>query len=138
MRSIDIHSIIDVRRAISPQAVADNTPLVSAIIDRQGFEALEFVIATGTLSDADATFAALVEEGDVSTLTDAAAVSDKDLLGTEAKASFTHADSDKVFRIGYRGYKRYVRLTITPSGNAASALISAIAVLGGPHLAPVA
>lgn len=138
MRSIDLHSIIDVRRAISPQAVADDTPLVSAVIDRQGFEALEFVISTGTLSDADATFTALVEEGDVATLTDAAAVSDGDLLGSEAAASFDHGDGDSVFKIGYRGYKRYVRLTITPSGNTASALISAIAVLGGPRLAPIA
>lgn len=44
----DLHSNIDVRRAISPISVADNTAQVGQIIDRVGFEVLEFLIATGT------------------------------------------------------------------------------------------
>ncbi|MFI5330044.1 MAG: hypothetical protein ACHQ2F_03270 [Desulfobaccales bacterium] len=137
MRAIDLHNMIDVRHAISPQVATNNTALVSAIIDRQGFDALEFAIATGTLADADATFTALVEDGDDPALGDNGAVAAADLLGTEAGASFTFADDDKAFKIGYRGNKRYVRLTITPANNTGNAPISALAILGGPKLAPV-
>jgi hypothetical protein len=111
---------------------------VSQIIDRQGFDALEFLILSGSLADADVTFTALVEEGDAANLSDAAAVADADLLGTETAASFTFSDDDKVFKIGYRGSKRYVRLTITPANNASAALLAAVAVLGHPANAPTA
>lgn len=137
MRQIDLHNVIDVRLAISPQVVANDTALVSEIIDRAGFDALEFAIATGDLADADAIFTVLVEDGDDPALTDAAPVADGGLLGTEAAASFTFADDDSAFKIGYRGNKRYVRLTITPANNTGNAAISALAILGGPHLAPV-
>lgn len=137
MRAIDMHSVIDVRPAISPQVATNNTALVSAIIDRKGFDALEFVIATGDIADADATFTALVEDGDDPALADNAAVADEGLLGTESEASFRYDDDDSAFKIGYRGNKRYVRLTITPANNTGNAAISAMAILGGPHLAPV-
>lgn len=134
----DMHSNIQQKRAISPVVVTDNTAQVSQIIDRSGFETLEFIIATGTLADADATFTVLVEDGDNSSLTDAAAVDDKYLLGTEALASFDYSKDDATFRIGYTGYKRYVRLTITPANNTGNAPLAAVAILGAPKLAPVA
>lgn len=132
----DLHNNIHVKRAISPVSVADNTAVVSQIIDRQGYESLEFVIATGSLADADATFTALVEHGDAANLSDAAAVPDAGLLGTEALASFVFSDDDKVRKIGYVADKRYVRLTITPAANASAALLSAVAILGHPAIAP--
>jgi hypothetical protein len=134
----DLHNNIAPKRAISPVSVSDNTAQVSQIIDRQGFDALEFLILSGSLADADVTFTALVEEGDAANLSDAAAVADADLLGTETAASFTFSDDDKVFKIGYRGSKRYVRLTITPANNASAALLAAVAVLGHPANAPTA
>lgn len=134
----DLHNNLEVRRAISPVDGGGDTPLVSQIIDCSGFSGLEFVIATGTLADAGATFTVLVEDGDAANLSDAAAVADSKLLGTEANASFTQATDDGVKKIGYIGAKRYVRLTITPSGNASSDPISAVAILGFPHVAPVA
>lgn len=134
----DLHNNIAPKRVISPVSVADNTAQVGQIIDRQGFRALEYVILTGSLSDADATFTVLLEEGDASNLSDAAAVADADLLGTEALASFTFAADDKVFKLGYKGNKRYTRLTITPAANASAALLAAVAILGDPQLAPTA
>lgn len=134
----DLHNNIAPKRVISPVSVADNTAQVGQIIDRQGFQALEYVILTGSLSDADATFTVLLEEGDASNLSDAAAVADADLLGTEALASFTFAADDKVFKLGYNGNKRYTRLTITPAANASAALLAAVAILGDPQLAPTA
>lgn len=134
----DLHNRINVKRVLSPVSVADNTAQVGQIIDRQGFESLEYIIAAGSLADADATFTVLLEEGDSATLTDAAAVADADLLGTEALASFTYADDDKVFKLGYRGNKRYTRLTITPANNTSAALVAAVAVLGGAANTPTA
>ncbi len=125
----DKHNEYEVRRALSPVSVGDNTAQVSQIIDLQSALSLEFYIAIGSVADADATFAVLVEHGDVSNLSDASAVADADLLGTEADAGFTFSSDDSVKKIGYKGIKRYVRLTITPSGNASAALIAAVAVL---------
>lgn len=132
----DLHNNIHIKRAISPVSVADNTPAVSQIIDIAGYESLEFVIATGSIGDSSATFTALVEHGATSNLSDAASVDDTQLLGTEAQASFAQGDDDKVFKIGYIGGKRYVRLTVTPANNGTAALIAAVAVLGHPHNAP--
>ena len=77
----DLHNNIHPRRGISPAAaVADNTPFVSQIVDLAGYDAAEFVILTGALADADATFATLVEHGDAANLSDAAAVPDPSVL----------------------------------------------------------
>lgn len=134
----DLFNSINPKRAISPVSVGDNTAQVSQIIDRQGFDSVTFVIASGSLADADATFAVTIDEGNQSNLSDASAVAAADLLGTTALASFTFSDDDKVFKLGYRGYKRYVRITITPTGNASAALLSAVAILGHPALTPTA
>jgi hypothetical protein len=135
----DLHDNLKVSRAISPVSGAgDTTAQVSQIIDTQGYNSLEFLIATGTLSDVDATFTVLVEDGDVSTLSDNAAVVDAQLLGLESEASFIFSDDDKVKKIGYIGGKRYVRLTITPAANTGAWLIAAIAIQGHPTKAPVA
>jgi hypothetical protein len=134
----DLHNNINVKRAISPVSVSDTTAQVGQIIDRQGYGSLEYIIATGSLADSDATFAVLLEEGDASNLSDAAAVADADLLGTEAQASFTFDDDNKVFKLGYKGHKRYTRLTITPANNSSAAVLSAVAVLGHPSVAPTA
>src|SRR4051812_33066659 len=88
-----------IRPLIEPKAaIVDNTATVSSIIDCQGYDAVTLVIVTGTDADADATFTALLEEGDVSNLSDNAAVADADMVtmtaGTlpEAAASYTFAD----------------------------------------------
>lgn len=137
----DLHNNIDVKRVISPTTSSDTTALVGQIIDRQGFNSLEYVIATGSIGDADATFAVLLEEGDAANLSDAAAVADADLLGTEALAGFQFDDDNECRKLGYKGGKRYTRLTITPTGNSGTpsgALIAAVAVLGDPAVTPTA
>ena len=135
----DIHNNLHVRRGISPAAaVVDNTPFVSQIADLLGYEAAEFIILTGALADADATFTTLVEHGDAANLSDAAAVPDDQLIGLESQASFTFADDDKVFNIGYRGPKRYTRVTVTPAANTGNAFIAGVWVLGHPRNRPTA
>lgn len=124
-------------RAISPAAaVTDNTAIVSQIIDTKGYNALTFLILFGAIADADMTMTFLVEDGDDSGLSDAAAVSDDQLVGTEVLAAGRY-DSDNLTRkIGYVGDKRYVRLTITPANNTGNLFVSAIALLGHPALLP--
>lgn len=134
----DMMNLIDVKRVLSPVSVGDNTAQVGQIIDRRGFESLTYIIATGSIADADATFTVLLEEGNVANLSDAAAVADADLIGTEALAGFQFDDDNECRKLGYTGSKRYTRLTITPSGNASAALVSAVAVLGDPTATPTA
>jgi len=133
----------DLHNKIHPSGVAvvtvtDNTAIVSGIIDMQGFNSLEFLIAAGTLADVDATFAVLVEEGDASNLSDAANVADGDLLGTEALAAFTFADDDEARKIGYKGNKRYIRCTVTPTANTGNAPIAIIPIRGNADSSPTA
>lgn len=129
-----IHPLV----ALAPAAAAitDNTAQVSAIINRSGFDSLTFLIITGTLADADATFAVTMDHGDASNLSDAAAVASTDLVGTLALAGFTFADDGETRKIGYVGLKSYVRLTITPSTNTGAAPMAVIALLGNPSRGP--
>jgi len=123
---------------IAPVAArTDNTAIVSAIIDTLGYNSLTLLLVTGTNTDANATFSVLVEDGDDSSLNDNAAVDDKYLLGTEALAGFTYADDAECRKIGYNGSKRYVRVTVTPSGNdSGNIFLAGIALLGHPYVAP--
>lgn len=133
----DLANHLEVRRAISPAAATtDNTPYVSQIIDLLGFSQLVFAINLGALADADATFAVLVEHGDAANLSDAAAVPDASLTGTEASAGFDFSADNKVRKIGYVGSKRYVRLTITPANNTGNVFLSAIVILSGGRYGP--
>jgi hypothetical protein len=52
-------------------------------------------------------------------------------MGTTAAATFDGTADNKIFKIGYRGSKRYCRLTITPASNAAAATVGAVATLNG-------
>jgi hypothetical protein len=124
--------------AIAPVTITDNTPLVGAIVSNAGFQSLTYAIQTGILADADATFAVLLEESDAADLSGSNPVADGDLLGTEALAGFTFANDGVSRKLGYIGNKGYTRLTITPTGNAGSAPVSAMAVLSHANTRPVA
>lgn len=132
----DLMNNIDVKRVISPVSVADTTAQVGQVIDGRGASSVTYLIATGSIADADATFTVLLEESDESGA-NFSAVADADLLGTEALAGFQFDDDNECRKLGYIGSKRYTRLTITPVNNASAALLSAICVLGS-QLAPTA
>ena len=136
-----MHSLyqnIQTRRGFSPAAaVTDNTAFVSEIIDMQGFLSLMWIILLGSLADTDATFTVLMEEGDDSGLSDAAAVADSDMVGTEALATFLFSGDDTTEKLEYVGSKRYVRLTITPAANSGNIFLAVAALMGNPRHAPV-
>lgn len=135
----DMHNNIKVVHAITPQAVgttgAANGKL-SAVIDRRGYSEVEFVFSSGASASAADTITPIVYESDTATSAGFAAVADADLLGTEdaQKLTLTAAGSSK---IGYRGNKRYVGIRLYGVGTA-TAIVSAVAVLGKPDRAPVA
>lgn len=134
----DLANSLAVRRMISPAAAAqtDNTAIVSQIVDLAGFQSSMIAIMAGNLADADAVFTTLLEHGDAANLSDAAAVPDSQLTGTEALASFTFADDNAVKKLGYVGPKRYLRLTITPANNTGAAIFAAVAILGSARYWP--
>ena len=134
----DLYNNIEVRRAESPIAAAqtDNTAIVTEIIDMRGFESLVFAVALGTLADAAFTTVVLIEDGDDSGLSDAAAVVDVELDPTELVMAFDQADDDQVRKMGYVGNKRYVRMTITPSDNTGNLPIAIIAILSRQSSVP--
>ncbi len=115
----DMINDLGIARGLSPAAATtDNTARVSEILDVQGKHAVGYIILIGANTDTNATFATLVEHGDLANLGDATAVDDADLVLTEVSASFEADDDDnEVRKIGYRGNKRYVRVTVTPTGN---------------------
>lgn len=126
--------------AIPPVAArTDNTAIVSSIIDTKGYDSLTWLIVTGTNTDTNATFAVTMDESDDAGMSGANAVAATDIVGTYALAGFTFADDNETRKIGYGGSKRYVRLTITPSGNdSGNIFVAAIALLACPTQRPTA
>ncbi len=133
----DSLSLMALIAAIAPVDETGTTPLVSAIVDCSDIDSLTFAIQSGVLADAGATWTTLLEHGDDAALADAAAVPDAQLVSTEALASFTQANDGVVKKLGYIGNKRYVRLTITPAGNAASGPFAVLAITS-PRRLPAA
>lgn len=134
---------MQVKRVISPVSVADNTAQVGQIIDRQGFEKLTYVLGLGSIADADATFAALLEESNDSGMAGATTVADADMVSETVgvapltAASFQFDSDNAVRKVGYKGNKRYTRLTITPAANTGAAVFGALAILEGAANQPV-
>lgn len=113
--------------------LSGTTPAAGDWMDMQGFEALTFIVATGTVTDAgDASgFSFQVEEGDDTTDAGASAVADADLIGLESALTVTADGTDDtlVGSIGYRGEKRYVRIKATGT-TGTDATVTVVAVKG--------
>lgn len=138
----DNHSNIRTRTAIKPVAIGTTgTGQTGKIIDRQGYEGVEFLISIGEITATAAVYTAVVKEGDVTgTLT---SVADADLLGTEAAAGVaagarvSGSTKNCTRRIGYVGAKRYVQINYRSTATAGT-LISATALLTHPQQKPTA
>ncbi|MEO0557385.1 MAG: hypothetical protein AAF170_04290 [Bacteroidota bacterium] len=98
-------------------------------VDTQGFESVAF---TGLIANADGTadLAITVEHSDDDSVFAAAPADDVHNETVE----IGNSDADRAFQIGYRGSKRYVRLSVTRA--AGSADVSAVAVLGHARIQP--
>jgi len=136
MSSIDLSTLIKTESAFNLQEITTNTTTAGNIIDTAGFESLDFVLLAGTITTG--VFTPVIEDGDDSGLSDAAAVADDFLIGTEVAAVISGSGaSDSTRRIGYVGKKRYVRLSEVSSGTA-SGFVAAVAIKSAPRTAPTA
>lgn len=136
MTTQDNHNVLTPAVALNIQAISSNTTTAGNIIDTQGYQSLEFVAFSATLTDGS--YTPLIEEGNAANLSDASAVADGDLLGTEAGAAFALTNDNAVTRIGYRGQKRYVRLSIVSASVTTGGTIGAVVLKGHPTTGPVA
>ncbi|WP_376959663.1 hypothetical protein ABNQ39_07070 [Azospirillum sp. A26] len=132
----DLHNNLAFVVALNTAAITSNTATIGAIIDTRGFDSLEFAIKSGTLTDG--TYTPALTEGDAPDLSDGSPVAAGDLLGTVADATFAATDDNKVKKLGYRGNKRFVRLSLVSAGAATGGTIGAVAALGHPRTVPVA
>lgn len=142
----DLHNNVVVRRVISPVAVGTTgTGKTGKIIDRQGFDGVEFVIDYGTVTATNATIVPTLLEGDVtSALTSVADADMVPVTGAEAAAALPAQASARTSgvgknvstKIGYKGVKRYVQLKLVPLVTAGPP-IAATALLFNPDVMPV-
>ena len=138
----DLHDNIKEVRVLSPIALTTTLGAGAKVIDRAGYEGVEFIVEIGTRTTTGGSITFVCKEGDVTgTLTSAA---DASLIGLEANiaipaaaalVSGTHKNAVK--RIGYIGAKRYCTLIPVPAGMT-SCIGGITAILGRPRTAPVA
>lgn len=99
-----------------------------AIVDLKGFEGAMIVCGSGALT-VDMPFQLM--HGDDAALSDAAAVPDSDLVGTEP--TLLEATDNEIKHFAYVGTKRYLRVDTTAGTGIAFAAI----IKGRPRHAPV-
>lgn len=142
----DLHSNIAFVNVLSPNGLlaADVT---SAALDLAGFNSAEFALTIGVggiTFDATNKVEFKLTECDTAGGTFTAVAAD-DVLGATVAAGgivkslvSAHATLE-VFKFGYRGYKRFLKLTADFSGtHGTGTAISCVLVKGNPNVAPVA
>lgn len=137
----DLHSNIKQVLAVNAVALGTTGAIAGAILDRQGYGGVEFVIGYGSITTTGTVVTAILKEGDVTgTLT---SVADADLIGTETLASLAAgartAGTGKELckRLGYKGTKRYLQLTLNGTGTTSVGIVWADAIMHSPSVAPV-
>jgi hypothetical protein len=124
----DIVYKIAAKQAITPavQAAAAD----GASIDTLGFNSLAFVITTGAIVGSGDFGVKLQDSDDNATFTDV----DDDQVKGEVPATLA---ASTTYKLGYIGFKRYARASLTKTGGTSIAL-AALAVLGDAADRPVA
>ncbi len=125
----DLHDNCTVETAFTQQTISSATTTAGEIIDTLNFNICEFIVQTGTITTGTS-YTVTLEEGDDSGLSDAAAVSAEETLGS---AVFIITDDDTTKRIGYIGKKRYVRMSIVSVGTVSGVMGAAVLLAGGMH-----
>jgi hypothetical protein len=127
---LDIHSQYLAVRGLSPVVETGNNTLVSEIIDLQGCDGVEFILALGTCSDAGGTTIDLqIFHGDASSMSDeGSAISDANLLYGSATQLTEVTGDNAVQQLGYRGNKRYVRAKVAIAGNSGNIPASIVVI----------
>ena len=113
--------------SIYPASLGAGAKEGDAIVDLKGFEGAMIVCGSGALT-VDMPFQLM--HGDDSALSDAAAVPDADLVGTEP--TLLEATDNEIKTFAYIGNKRYLRVDTTAGTGVAGAAI----LKGFPRHAP--
>jgi hypothetical protein len=150
MAQKDLHNNVKSALALNITAIGSSTTTNGNVIDTKGYEATEFFIFSGAITDGTYT-PAIYESDDVGFGT-SNVITDPLLIGTTnvveplpaygvatapiTDVTFISTDDAKVARIGVLNKKRYVRLSIVSSGVTTGGMLGALAVLGYPLHAP--
>jgi len=114
----DLYHDLLAQHSIYPASLGAGAKTGDAIVDLQGFEGALIVCYSGALT-VDMPFQLM--HGDVANLSDAAAVPDGDLVGTEP--TLLQATDNEVKTFAYVGTKRYLRVDTTAGTGIAGAMI---------------
>lgn len=131
MRDAYSNTTVRATLAIATRTASANGTGVDRYLNGAAFQDVLFLIHTGTITDG--THAIDVQESDDNTTFTSVAASE--LQGAEP--SIVAADDDKMFVIGYKGLKRYVRLAVTATGTSSGGTYGASVLLANPRVAPV-
>ncbi len=148
----DLYNEIKLIKSYAPKdEAADATDEVGAVIDLAGYQSFVYAILTGLLADAGAVFSVLIEHADelafnVTNVAVPAADLQIDTASgavldatpeTGFQAAFDQANDGAVAKIGYKGNKRFLRMTISPVGNSTSSdPVAVVGIYGDPIHAP--
>ncbi|MFM9542320.1 hypothetical protein [Streptomyces turgidiscabies] len=129
----DAYSNVTVRAtlAIATRTASANGTGVDRYLSGAAFQDAMVIVHTGTITDGTHT----VEVQDSDDNTTFAAVADTYLQGTEP--AIVAADDDKLFVVGYKGLKRYLRVVVTAAGTTSGGTLGATVLLANPRTAPV-
>ena len=131
---MDLHYDVKYVCAIEPYNPSATGTKTGIVIDRQGFDKVEFIQQNGAIAATAFTFTPVILAG--AATGSLASVADGDLLGTESGAALAGGTSDnKTGKIGYTGMLRYVRCDGILTG-AATGFHAVICALGGQRKGP--
>lgn len=129
----DLHHKVFAVNAFDLVAIIADGTVVGNIIDTLGFESIEFIGFSGTITDGIHTFK--LEDGDDSGLSDAADVPAEQILGD--LPSFVAADDDTVLRVGCITKKRFIRVSlVTTDETTGIDFFGVVALQGNPKVIP--
>lgn len=129
----DAYANVSVRETL---AIATRTATTNGTgVDRVGggamYQDAAIIVHTGTITDG--THAVDVQESDDNSVWGSVAAAE--LQGAEP--SIGAPDDNKLYVIGYKGTKRYLRVAITASGTTSGGTYGATVLLSNPRNAPV-
>lgn len=131
----DIHSNIKAVAALDQATINSDTVTDGNAIDTLGYESLEYIIFTGTITLSGVVVVILEESDEVTFGGEETVVPASEILG--GPIVFADDDDDAVFRIGTIGKKRFQRITLDSDATTNGAF-SAVGILGNPVTKPVA
>ena len=123
---------------INPVLIASPGSFIASItpangVDMEYYESMTFVLSSGTITAG--TWTPLLEESD-SIAAGFTTVIAPFLIGT-INALTGPVSDDSIFKYGYVGKKRFVRLSLILSGGPGNAEFCLVAQQGNPRVAPV-